>query len=68
MSNPARQIPELKDHSIRWVREDWERVLQAVDVLNERGHLDLTPTDVIRAGTRRYLDELLAEKPVQKVS
>lgn len=63
MTDPARLIPEFKDHAIRWSREDWDRILHAAEILNEREHLDLTPTDIIRSGTRRYLDEFLADKP-----
>lgn len=68
MADPARQIPEVKNHSIQWTREDWDRVLQAVEILSERAHFNLTPTDVIRAGTRRYLDEVLSTEAVAKAS
>lgn len=61
MADPARQIPDYKDHAIRWARDDWERILQAAEILNEREHLDLTPTDIIRSGTRRLLDEMLSQ-------
>lgn len=61
MADPARQIPEFKDHQIRWAQEDWDRILQAAEILNERQHLDLGPTDIIRSGTRRLLDELLSQ-------
>lgn len=65
MADPARQIPEVKDHTLRWAREDWDRILQAADMLNEREHLDLGPSDIIRSGTRRYLDDLFSQLPAK---
>lgn len=72
MPSPASQ-PEKKVHQVWWDAEgpdsDWERILQAAGVLAKETELTATATDIIRIGTRRYVDELLgADQSAQKAS
>ena len=53
MSDPSKQ------HPITWDGVDWKRITAAAEVLSAREHFDYTPTDIIRSGTRRFLDEIL---------
>jgi hypothetical protein len=50
-----------RNFPVRWDGEDFARIEQAAARLNERDHTDHTPTDVIRMGTRRFVEEILAE-------
>lgn len=51
-----------RPHTIRWDPEDWERIEEAAQLLGERQHLDLAAVDIIRSGTRRFVDEILTTK------
>lgn len=66
MPSPARQSEEKKPHQVYWDAEPWERILRAAEVLWKRQTVDqgpVTPTDVIRNGTMRFVDEVLADQP-----
>lgn len=52
-----------KSHTIRWDSGVWEKVEAAARVLSYRQHIDLNPTDIIRAGASRFADEILAGSP-----
>jgi hypothetical protein len=64
MSDPARQQSDSAEivHPVRWLGSAWERIEDAAQALTEREHIKHNPVDVIREGTLRYVDELLAEK------
>lgn len=65
MAGPIKQ--ERQQHPVRWEQGDWERILEAADLLASTDPLQrvVSPTDVIRNATRRYLDELLGPKSEQ---
>lgn len=69
MADPARQPEALKKtYPVTWEAgegEDWPRILEAARVWGEREHVDFTPADIIRSGTRRFVDELLGSKDQQ---
>ena len=45
---------------VRWLPSAWARIRQAAEVLTERNHVKTNPADVIRTGTLRYVEEVLA--------
>jgi hypothetical protein len=55
MPAPARQQPKPKAHQVWWDPEDWDGIEEATRILNERDHLDLNVTDIIRKGTRELV-------------
>lgn len=60
MAEPARQVEAPKKvYPVTWEPEDWQRINEAMQVWGEREHVEFTPADVIRSGTRRFCDELL---------
>lgn len=58
MGEPSKAT-ESRPHTIRWDSADWERIEAAASRLSEQQHLDLAPVDIIRSGTRRFVDEIL---------
>lgn len=48
-----------KGLTIRWKGPEWERILQAAETLSEREHFRHTPTDVIRSGAMRWVEDIL---------
>lgn len=64
MADSGKQDGE-KYHPIRWNPVDWERIEKAAEVLTRTEHVEHSPTDVIRKGTRGLLESLLgpAETP-----
>lgn len=66
MSEAARQSePPKKVYPVTWEPEDWQRINEAMQVWGDREHLNLTPADVIRSGTRRFCDEILNHAPAK---
>lgn len=59
MTDPASQETGPKEFPVRWAREDWDRLMGGLAVMNEREHLNLKPTDFIRTAVRRLAEELL---------
>lgn len=52
---------DVKSHQIKWDDEEWERIERATQEYGKQRHLDLNPTDFIRAGTRRLVEEVLGK-------
>jgi hypothetical protein len=50
---------EAHPHTIKWDSVDWDRIEEATRLLGERHHIDLTTTDIIRSGARRFVEEIL---------
>ena len=48
-----------RKHTIVWDPDDWERIEEAARAKAEQEHMDLAALDIIRAGTRRYVEEIL---------
>lgn len=53
---------ESRTHNMRWDGEDWDRIADAASKLSELEHLDLSPTDIIRSGARRFAEEILSRQ------
>lgn len=68
MSEGDKEDGLVRPHTVRWDREDWEKLVAAAKVLNEREHLDLAPVDIIRSGALRRAEEILigAGTPAQE--
>lgn len=66
MPDTGKREPDKVTH-IRWEPDEYERLDAAAQVLASREHLDLSVIDVIRAGTRRYVAELLVESELMPV-
>ena len=62
MNEPGKETQPRVIRNIGWDHEDWERIEEAARRRGEQEHLDLTPTDIIRAGTRRLVAEILDAK------
>ena len=62
MAEPSKAAAD-RPHTIRWDPADWDRIEEAAKVLAERQHMDLAAVDIIRSGTRRFVDEILTSKP-----
>jgi hypothetical protein len=50
----------LDAKGVRWTEEDWERINRAASILWQRDHRETDATDIIRMGTRRFVNEILA--------
>lgn len=62
MADPSKQNDDgFKQLTVRWDAADWRRIEEAAETLNAREHMDLNPTDIIRSGTRRFVDEILSQ-------
>lgn len=57
MAEPSKQL------NVLWDAGDWKRINEAAEALGAREHFDYTPTDIIRSGTRRFVDEILGPVP-----
>ena len=53
------QADDEKSFTIRWKLHEWERIQEAVRTLTEREHFRHSPTDVIRSGAMRRVEEIL---------
>lgn len=62
MSEPGKDTSLT--HGVRWDREDFRRIEEAVEKLNRDEHLDLNAADVIRKAVRLFCEEVLG--PVEK--
>lgn len=60
MDDSVKDGPPERALTVRWDGEDFQKIEMVRAYLNERDHADHTNTDVIRMGTRRFLDEVLA--------
>lgn len=56
-----RDTNDVRPHQIKWDDEEWEQIEKATKEYGRRQHLDLNPTDFIRAGTRRLIEEVLGK-------
>ena len=65
MPDLGKQTDKPKQHPVMWDADDWRRIEEAADVLGAREHIDLNPTDIIRSGTRRFVDEILNHQPAK---
>jgi len=54
---------EERGLTIRWKIPDWERIQAAAQALSEREHFPVSPTDIIRSGAMRRVEEILSESP-----
>lgn len=50
-----------RKHTVVWDPEDWQRIEEAARVKSEQEHMDLLAVDIIRSGTRRYVEEVLGQ-------
>ena len=68
MGDPVKQSEGRKVHPVGWEADEWARLLEAARVMSAQQHLDLGPTDVIRSGTRRFVDELLGRVEAERAA
>lgn len=59
--NPSDPTPESRVLGVRWEIAEIDRMEMAAGLLTEREHFRVTVTDVIRRGTRREVDAILAQ-------
>lgn len=66
MAEPSKAaaVEELegKNHGMRWSGEDWRKMEDAAKAMSERTHIPVGPTDIIRAGAKRFADEILGQE------
>lgn len=62
MTGPANEpTTEGMSLPVKWNAEDWSKLKAAAEVLTEREHFKVTPTDIIRSGAIRRAEEVLSQ-------
>lgn len=64
MADPVKESSNLlSPKGVRWTEEDWENINRAAAILQERDHRETDASEIIRMGTRRFVEEILASQP-----
>lgn len=61
MGDSVKEAAAERALTVRWDGEDFQKIERVRELMNERDHADHTNTDIIRMGTRRFVEEILAE-------
>lgn len=62
MAEPATKADGV-NHPVKWKDEHWSRLVRAAETQSVIEHYTVTPTDLIRQGTMRRVDEILGDTP-----